>query len=69
MANVKVTGGYEDMTGKQYCMPSIEKRNVDTANKALGYNNLSDKANRDKSPQGLQGDKMRKQEMGGDFGY
>lgn len=69
MADVKVVGGYDDLTAKQYCMPSIEKRNVDEANKALGYNNLSDKANRDKMPQGLQGEKSRKQEMGGNFGY
>ncbi len=60
---------YKDYTSVQYCMPSIEKRNVDEANKALGYNNLSDKANRNKVPQGLQGAKVRKQEMGGKFGY
>lgn len=60
---------YRDYTGTQYCMPSVEKRNVDEANKALGYNDLSDKANRNKSPQGLQGEKSRKQQMGGGFGY
>lgn len=60
---------YKDYTGIQYCMPSIEKRNVDETNKAMGYLNLSDKANRNKTPQGLQGEKSRKQIMGGGFGY
>lgn len=58
-----------DYTSVQFCQPSWEKRNVMEANKALGYNNLSDKANRNKEPQGLQGEKSRKQIMGGDFGY
>lgn len=69
MATVKVVGSYEDYTGEQYCMPSWNERNTMEANKALGYNNLSDKANRDKMPTGLHGEKSRKQIMGGDFGY
>jgi hypothetical protein len=68
MADYKNSDG-NDYTGKQYCQPSWNARNTLGANKALGYNDLSDKANRDKQPQGLQGDKMRKQQMGGDFGY
>lgn len=68
MAEYKNSDG-NDYTGKEFAQPSWEKRNVMEANKALGYNALSDKANRDKMPQGLQGAKERKQEMGGKFGY
>jgi hypothetical protein len=60
---------HKDLTGKQYVMPSWNEKNTMEANKALGYNNLSDNANRDKMPQGLQGEKSRKQQMGGKFGY
>ena len=68
MADYKNSSG-NDYTAVQFCQPSWEKRNVMEANKALGYNDLSDKANRNKEPQGLQGAKNRKQEMGGNFGY
>ena len=60
---------YEDKTGEQYCMNSWNSRNTEEANRAMGYNNLSDKANRSKEPTGMKADKSRKQEMGGKFGY
>ena len=68
MAEYKNSSG-NDYTADQYCQPSWNARNTEEANKALGYNNLSDKANRDKAPTGLHGEKSRKQEMGGNFGY
>lgn len=69
MANEYKNSSGNDYTGEQFCQPSWEKRNVMEANAKLGYNDLSDKANRNKEPQGLQGAKQRKQEMGGKFGY
>lgn len=33
-----------------YCMPSMQKRNVDQMNKASGYNNMADRANTPKAP-------------------
>lgn len=59
----------KDLVGVQYSMNSWNASNVREANEKLGYNKLSDNANRDKQPQGLQGAKVCKQSMGGNFGY
>jgi hypothetical protein len=36
--------------GEQYCMPSFQKRNVDSMTQAMGYHNMSDLANTPKPP-------------------
>ncbi len=56
--------GKKDLTGVQYCMDSVNARNVEETNRMMGCHDLSNKANRDKQPQGLQGAKVNKQEMG-----
>ena len=40
-------GAVESM---EYCMPSFQKRNVDSMTKASGYHNMSDLANTPKPP-------------------
>jgi len=35
---------------EQYCVPSQQKRNVDSMNSAMGYNTMSDRANTPKPP-------------------
>lgn len=44
-----------------YCMPSMEKRNVDEMNSKMGYNNMSDRANTKKFPVGMQAAKSNTQ--------
>jgi hypothetical protein len=36
--------------GEAYCMPSMEKRNVDGMNMKMGYHDMSDRANTAKMP-------------------
>lgn len=35
---------------ESYCMPSMQKRNVEVMNKGMGYDNMSDRANTAKFP-------------------
>ncbi len=48
----------------QYQEPSMQKSNVDSTNSAMGYHNMSDRANVAKSVQEMQGAKSRPQIMG-----
>jgi hypothetical protein len=48
----------------QYQEASDYKSNVDATNSAMGYHNMADRANNAKKPGGMQGAKVRKQEMG-----
>ena len=68
MAQYKNSDG-NDYTAIQYCQPSWQARNVDETNQKMGYLDLSDRANRDKEPTGLHGEKSRKQIMADKFGY
>ncbi len=46
---------------KQYCMPSMQKRNVDSMNKDMGYHNMADQANTPKAPTSMEGAKKNVQ--------
>lgn len=48
----------------QYQESSDYASNVADTNRAMGYNDMSDRANSSKKPQGMQGAKSRVQEMG-----
>ena len=52
-----MSSSYDDVAGvkgavenEQYCMPSMQKRNVDSMNQMMGYHNMSDLANTPKYP-------------------
>lgn len=47
--------------GVSYCMPSMQKRNVDEMNSKMGYNNMSDRANTPKFPTGMKAAKVNSQ--------
>lgn len=55
---------YKDYTGEQYCMPSWNEKNTMQMNKAYGYNNLADRANRDKMPTDMKAQKVNMQDKG-----
>ncbi len=40
----------KSVENEAYCMPSMQKRNVDSMNQQMGYNNMSDRANAQKPP-------------------
>jgi hypothetical protein len=44
---------YEAVENEAYCMPSMQKRNVDQMNMAMGYYNMEDRANTPKYPTGM----------------
>lgn len=52
---------YEAVEGEAYCMPSMQKRNTDSMNSAMGYNNMSDKANTPKAPTAMKAVKTNPQ--------
>lgn len=57
---------------EQYCMPSMNKRNVDSMNTAMGYHNMADRANTPKPPTSMVGAKRNEQlspSMPGDNKY
>lgn len=58
---------YEDgssgqVEGQKYCMKgSFQAKNVDSMNKAMGYENPSDLANTPKAPTSMMGEKQNRQ--------
>lgn len=59
---------YQDSDGvkgavesESYCMPSWQKRNVDSMNQAMGYHDMSDLANTPKAPTAMEGEKRNVQ--------
>lgn len=58
MADYKADGAVEN---EEYCMPSFQKRNVDSMNKAMGYHNMADLANTKKAPVAMEGAKSNPQ--------
>lgn len=49
---------------EQYCMPSMNKRNVDEMTNMMGYHDMSDRANTKPFPNNMQGNKVNAQPMG-----
>ena len=50
---------------EQYCMSSEQKENVDEMNKLSGYHNMADKANTEKYPTKMGGERRNTQLMNG----
>lgn len=53
----------------QYCVPSMQKRNVDSMTQMSGYHDMSDRANTGKWPTMMEGAKINKQPMGSAGNY
>lgn len=47
---------------EQYCMPSWQKRNVDSMTDAMGYHNMADLSNTKKPPVAMEGSHRNEQE-------
>lgn len=54
----------KSVENEQYCVPSMNKRNVDSMNNQMGYHDMSDRANTKPWPTSMQGAKRNVQEMG-----
>jgi len=52
---------YKNPENEQYCMNSMQKRNVDQMNQMSGYNNMSDRANTGKPPVAMKAAKSNPQ--------
>lgn len=50
------------VSNESYCMPSMQKKNVDQMNQAMGYDNMSDLANTKAFPVSMVGAKSNEQE-------
>lgn len=48
---------------EQYCVPSMNKRNVDEMSTKMGYHDMSDRANTKPWPTSMQGATRNTQEM------
>lgn len=59
MADYKDNGG--TVENEAYCLNSWQKRNVDSTNAAMGYNNAGDRANTGKPPVAMKGAKSNSQ--------
>ncbi len=46
---------------ESYCMPSMEKRNTESMNAAMGYHNMADLANNKPFPVAMVGNKRNEQ--------
>lgn len=53
---------------EQYCVPSMQKRNVDSMSQQMGYHDMGDRANTKPWPVSMSGAKRNAQEMGGTNG-
>lgn len=58
MSNYDSNGAVES---ESYCMPSWNKRNVDSMTKDMGYHNMSDMANTPKPPVAMKAAKSNPQ--------
>jgi len=54
---------YDDSSveNDSYCMPSMNARNVDSMNQAMGYHNMADRANTPKPPVAMKAAKSNPQ--------
>jgi hypothetical protein len=56
------SGSYGAVEKEQYCMPSMQKSNVEMMNNDMGYHNMSDLANAKGFPVSMVGAKANTQE-------
>ncbi len=62
MADYKDSDGVGGaVENEQYCMPSWNKRNVDSMNAAMGYHDMGDMANTPKAPTEMKAEKRNEQ--------
>lgn len=62
MAKNDSYGSDGSVRNEAYCMPSMQKENVDSMNQAMGYNNSADLANCKSFPVSMVGAKANEQE-------